>query len=175
MSWHPSAATSSYVRASSMSVCSLMFPRCTFTWHCIPCISYGRFILLSCASIYVSQWGGFSSFLCSYCYLVFSLPTCRVLWFGLCSLLRFRWDACATSAEQASLFLCRCGNCRFLLWLFLIPMVKGASFQSFTCHLFLHSRSSLCTHNAVSSVRSYVLCVHIIWLLRILYIFTLQS
>lgn len=36
VSWHPSATTSSYVRASSMSVCSFDVGRCTFASHCAP-------------------------------------------------------------------------------------------------------------------------------------------
>ena len=88
---------------------------------------------------------------------------------------RFRRAACATSAVGAS-FHATALTARFLLGLFLFPLVKALlppyGWQSFTRHLSLHSSPSLCTHEAVSSVRSNAFCVHNIWLLRLLFHFS---
>lgn len=112
-------------------------------------------------------------FPCSYCYLALHrLPS----WYGFCLLTpRFRRVACATSAVGAS-FHTTALTARFLLGLFLFPLVKAllpsSGWQSFTRHLSLHSSPSLCTHEAVSSVRSNAFCVHDIWLLRLLFHFS---
>ena len=112
-------------------------------------------------------------FPCSYCFLALHRLPSR--YDSVCSLQGSEGATCDTSAVGAS-FHATALTARFLLGLFLFPLVKAllppSGWQSFTRHLSLHSSPSLCTHEAVSSVRSNAFCVHDIWLLRLLFHFS---
>ena len=175
MSWHPSATTLLirpcflYVRLLREDV-----GRCTFASHCAPAFlpdACHHRILHHCWLRSTSEGESFLPLLlllsCS------PLPPFKVRFSLLTP--RFRRAACATSAVGAS-FHATALTARFLLGLFLFPLVKALlppfGWQSFTRHLSLHSSPSLCTHEAVSSVRSNAFCVHDIWLLRLLFHFS---
>lgn len=70
VSWHPSAATSSYVRASSMSVCSFDVGRCTFASHCTPAFLSDACHHRTLHHCWLRSTGeGNLFFSCSYCFL----------------------------------------------------------------------------------------------------------
>ena len=174
VSWHPSATTSSYVRASSMSVCSFDVGRCTLASHCAPAFLSDACHHRTLHHCWLRSTGDGESFLPLLLLLSCSPPPPFKVRFSLLTP-RFRRAACATSAVGAS-FHATALTARFLLGLFLFPLVKAllppSGWQSFTRHLSLHSSPSLCTHEAVSSVRSNAFCVHDIWLLRLLFHFS---
>ena len=145
VSWHPSATTSSYVRASSMSVCSFDVGRCTFASHCAPAFLSGACHHRTLHHCWLRSTGEGESFLPLLLLLSCSpLPPFKVRFSLLTP--RFRRAACATSAAGAS-FHTTALTARFLLGLFLFPLVKAllppSGWQSFTRHLSLHSSPSL--------------------------------
>ena len=148
--------------------------RCTFASHCAPAFLPDACRHRTLHHCWLRSTGEGESFLPLLLLLSCSPPPPFKVRFSLLTP-RFRRAACATSAVGAS-FHATALTARFLLGLFLFPLVKAllppSGWQSFTRHLSLHSSPSLCTHEAVSSVRSNAFCVHDIWLLRLLFHFS---
>ena len=145
-------------------------------------------IIVPCTIVgYAVPVRGILFFPCSYGFLICP-PTSFGLRFSLLTL-RFRRD-CLCHFRSRSIVSHHGTDGEILARSLSLPLLWGftSSFQmeldacgaslveeSFTLHLSLHSRPSLCTHEAVSSVRSNVFCVHDIWLLRLLFYFSIAK
>ena len=189
MSWHHQSRL--LIRSCLLRVRLLRedVGRCTFTSHCAP-----AFLSDACHHTLHHCWlrstGEGDSFLfipCSYGFLI-SPPTIFGVRFSLLTL-RFR-RVCLCHFRSRSIVSHHSTDGEILARSLSLPLLWGfaSSFQmeldaygaslveeSFTLHLSLHSRPSLCTHEAVSSVRSNVFCVHDIWLLRLLFNFSIAK